>query len=231
MGWQSDYRHERVWNRTDLTRPNIPAPQADDTLTKAMRDYLQGRNLDYLSARRAGWFAAVFYGPRIIIPCIRTDGGTWWQARLIGGLGVEAAPENIKVLPPGTQKRWQGCRGYRHDAVCFIHGDSSMPTIIVEGPMDALAAAGLGYPACAILGVDPPKVVYDHVAKLVARSYLRNKAIILPDMDRVARWQETQQELGQRGVNGVLRQIPGGYKDLAECPLEFRKEFLSGTNN
>jgi len=103
-----------------------------------------------------------------------------------------------------------------------------MPTIIVEGPMDALAAAGLGFPAIAILGVDPPKIVYDHVAQLVARSYMRNKAIIIPDMDRVARWQETQTELGQRGVRGELKQVPGGYKDLAECPLEVRKEFLYG---
>jgi DNA primase len=103
-----------------------------------------------------------------------------------------------------------------------------MPTIVVEGPMDALAAAGLGYQAIAILGVDPPKVVYDHVAKLVARSYMKNKAIIIPDMDRVARWQETQQELGQRGVRGELKQVPYGRKDLAECTPDERKEFLYG---
>ena len=94
--------------------------------------------------------------------------------------------------------------------------------------MDALAAAGCGYQAIAILGAIPPPLVYTHVATLVAKSYQKHKAIILPDMDRIAEWQAIQMALGLLGVNGLLRVIPNGYKDLAEMPEQERQEFLDG---
>jgi len=122
-------------------------------------------------------------------------------------------------------KRWLGSHGYKHDAVCYVQGRPENMTVVVEGPMDALAAAGLGYPAIAILGATPPPAVYDHAARLVSTSYLKHRAIIIPDMDRVADWQNTQMELGQRGVIGSLRVIHG-YKDLADMPVEERREFL-----
>jgi DNA primase len=112
-----------------------------------------------------------------------------------------------------------GSSGYKHDAVCYIAGTAST-CIVCEGPMDALAAASLGYRAIAILGAAPPPVVFDHVARLAGK-----RAVIIPDMDRVAAWQLVQQQLGQRGVIGTLRAIHA-YKDLAAMPPDERREFL-----
>jgi DNA primase len=93
--------------------------------------------------------------------------------------------------------------------------------------MDALAAAGCGFPAIAILGAAPPSVVYDHVANLVNKSYQKGTAIIIPDNDRLGAWVNTQQELGARGIGAMLMPIYSGYKDLAEMPEQERMEFLN----
>lgn len=203
MGWRQDYPHER--RKIDPSAPTTKYPQLDDTLSEAMRLYLEGRGLDYTCAVRAGWYPARYVGPRIIIPCLRTDGGIWWQARTL----------------TDHPKRWMGSGGYKHDAVCYIPGGAKSTTVVCEGPMDALAAAGLGYRAIAILGASPPPVVFDHVARLAGP-----RAIILPDMDRVAAWHLVQQQLGQRGVRGMLFAIPT-QKDLAALPPDERRDFLA----
>ena len=180
--WHDDYRHERAWKEQGEKAPTTEPPALVPALKTAMRSYLEGRGLSYDHAiRLGGWYPATYSGPRIIIPCIRTDGGQWWQARLI-----ETAPD---ILVP--RKRWHGSHGYRGDAVSFIPAEYEKTTIIVEGPMDALAAAMCGHPAVAMLGVAPPTLVYDHIAKLVALSYHKHRAIIIPDMDRLADWQHT----------------------------------------
>lgn len=124
-------------------------------------------------------------------------------------------------------QRWDGAHGYRHDAVCYIPAEYERPTIIVEGPMDALAAAGCGFPAIAILGATPPKLVFDQVARLVDKSYRKGQAIIIPDNDRLGAWVDTQLELGNRGVYARIQQITNGAKDLAELPEQDRMEFLN----
>ena len=124
-------------------------------------------------------------------------------------------------------KRWDGARGYRHDAVCYIPADPANPTVVVEGPMDALAAAGCGFPAIAILGASPPMLVFDQVARLVDRSYRKGPCIIIPDNDRLAEWAFVQAQLGARGVYGRIQQITSGAKDLAELSTQDRMEFLN----
>lgn len=227
MGWQDEYGHEREYKRDMAREPKreaTPMPEAEPTLEVAMRSYLEARSLDYVTAKRAGgWYAAYHRGPRVIIPCVRSDGGIWWQGRLIDSMKL--IREEFQFQP----KRWDGASGYRHDAVCYIPGEYERQTVIVEGPMDALAAAGYGFPAIALLGVDPPKIVFDFVAQLVGKSYQKGRAFIIPDNDRMAKWVGIQNELGARGVSGQLRLVSGGYKDLAEMPAHERAAFLDGT--
>lgn len=93
--------------------------------------------------------------------------------------------------------------------------------------MDALAAAGCGFSAIAVLGAVPPVIVYEHVAKLVSKAYRKGTAIIIPDNDRLGAWVDTQATLGALGVYARIQQLPGAYKDLAEMPQNEREEFLN----
>jgi hypothetical protein len=97
--------------------------------------------------------------------------------------------------------------------------------------MDALAAAGCGFSAIALLGATPPQLVYEHVAKLIQNSYRKGHAIILPDNDRLGAWVDTQAALGALGIYARIQQLPGEYKDLAEMPEGERAEFLYGNCN
>lgn len=224
MKWANGYPHERSWKPTDTTRDATPLPEPDKALQEAMRYYLESRQLSYECAVEKGsWYAAYYRGPRIIIPCLRSDGKKpWWQGRLIDTL------RNSREKLQFEMKRWDGARGYRGDAVCYISADFSRPVLIVEGPMDALAAASCGFPAIAVLGSMPPQLVFDQVVRLVETSYRKGSCFIVPDADRLGDWANTQAQLGARGVYGSIQQLPGGFKDLAEMPQPERQEFLDG---
>lgn len=199
---------------------STPYPEVEPLLQQEMDNYLLGRALDPALANRAGWYPAYYRGPRIVIPCSRTDSGSFWQARLI----EQNVPHAARITP---LKRWDGASGSRYDAVCYIFAPANT-LVVVEGPMDALAVAGQGYPAVAVLGADPPPNVIKHVAQIATLSQRVAKVIILPDMDRLATWQHFQHKLGMIGVHAEIKLGPLNYKDIAECPLDVRKEFFDG---
>jgi hypothetical protein len=209
----AQYRHE--WTPPlPKTAINVPVvfPAKVPKLYEHAKQYLQRRELDHGLAFRIGWYPGMHHGPRLIIPCDRND-GLFWQGRLL---------ENA-VADPGEWDRWDSPLGSKGDAIVFIKGDPE--TLVVgEGPMDALAAAGLGFSAAATLGVRPTVPVINHLAG-VAREY--RDVILLADRDSLVDWMKWQRFLGSMGVHGDLWEPWSGYKDLAAMSIEKRKEFFA----
>lgn len=198
---------------------SIYFPHEDRQLSSAIRQYLSKRNLDADIARRFGWYPARYRGPRIIIPCIRTDFKNFWQARWMDG-----AMDNLN-LNPGvvTYKRWESPYGTRGDALCFLNMRKTELLVLVEGPMDALAAAMCGVSAVATLGVGVPGPVLAHVATLAQG---HDKVLIVPDRDEMGAWIRIQSELGRMGVPTEIREP--AVKDLADMAQDKREELLRG---
>lgn len=210
-----EYEHERAWQeaaeRPRSCRQLTTFPAKAGSLIEAARQYLIGRDLDPAIAFRAGWYPAMYNGPRLIIPCQRTD-GIFWQARLLDN-----------VTPENGFKRWDSPHGSRGDALVFLPGSrSGVPILVVEGPMDALAGASAGYPGIATLGVTPNVETINHVASVV-QSYPRT--VLLPDSDALGRWTVLQAKLVQRGIAAPIRLLTP-YKDLAAIPQSERETFL-----
>lgn len=206
------YEHERVWREAE-SRPRrlTTFPAKSGNLFLQAQEYLVGRGLDPGVAFSAGWYPAMYNGPRLIIPCRRTD-GIFWQGRLL---------EN--VVEQNGYKRWDSPPGSRGDAVVYLQGDRGNPVVvIVEGPMDALAAASHGYAGIATLGVGPPRETIQHIATLAGS---HNRAVLLPDHDSVGKWVALQARLAQYGIYAKIVEL-APYKDLAEVPQQEREAFL-----
>lgn len=216
------YEHEALWDRWNTwgnygqDKPRV-APESiwypkegPDELWRAMETYLASRNLDVkMAVDLFNWYPAEYHGPRIIIPCVRTDSYNFWQGRLIGN-------DTSKF------KRWDSPSGPRGDAVCFLDTPGADYSVVVEGPMCALAAAMEGMAAVAVLGLGMNKAVLGHVVKLVAPY----KAVfVIPDKGAWGQWTRAQGVLSNNGISSFLID-PAPYKDLAEMSIEQRKEKL-----
>ncbi len=205
------------WHRADSATSRLPSesimlPRADETLVLAMQEYLANRSLSYTKADRCGWYPAWVHGPRIIIPCIRNDGLTFWQGRLM-------------QETPDYYKRWDSPHGPRGDALCYLPEYGAKTMVIVEGPFDALGAAMAGASAIATLGIGAPGPVLAHAANII-RSGFYNKVIIIPDRDEVGAWVRIQKDLGTMGVCTEIRE-PWA-KDLADMIPANREELIRG---
>src|SRR5712691_6026985 len=212
MSWNNE-----DWHRADSATPRPPSesimlPRADETLVLAMQEYLANRSLSYTKADRCGWYPAWVHGPRIIIPCIRNDGLTFWQGRLM-------------QETPDYYKRWDSPHGPRGDALCYLPEYGAKTMVIVEGPMDALAAVMAGVSAIATLGIGAPGPVLAHAANII-RSGFYTKVIIVPDRDEVGAWVRIQKDLGTMGVIAEIRE-PWA-KDLADMIPANRDELIRG---
>jgi hypothetical protein len=222
MSWTAEdwKREDEKYERSESSAaPSIYYPFHDGTLDGAMFDYLEGRGLSFPLAVDYGWYPAYYNGPRVIVPCIRTDSYNFWQGRLIELASFEGIPRE-----DFEWKRWDSPSGPRGDALCFLPVQESNTIVLVEGPMDALAAAEAGASAVAILGATPPRSVVGHIVSLVQRGAYRRR-IIVPDLDAVGPWVKLQQRLGMAGVYFQLK-MDARYKDLASMPLEERKWLL-----
>ena len=232
------YEHERFWERLDRnanssilaysgitttirsTIASIYYPTADASLDSRADEYLVGRGLDPDLARGFGWYAAKYNGPRLIVPCVRTDPYAFWQGRLIDGA------YNVEDT---NYKRWDSPSGPRGDALVYLvptHLIVDAPLLIVEGPLDALAIAEHGYDVVAVLGATPPGVVLNHLASIALATRPLPKVLWIPDKDAVKPAMKRQQALSNMGVLAIVQMLPGAYKDFAEIPREERKEVL-----
>jgi hypothetical protein len=87
--------------------------------------------------------------------------------------------------------------------------------------MDALAAAGEGFVAVALMGATPPKVCLDLTAKLLRGTI----PVLVMDLNAEAQMAKILGELADRGLTGVLASpYPG--KDLAALPRSAREAVL-----
>lgn len=188
-------------------RPGFPEPCAD--YWNRMEIYLTERHLSFLAARGNGWYPAYYKSaPRIVIPCSNTAGVPYFQARDMGGK---------------AQLRYASPPAPRDDSIVLVwpHVMKASGTVIVEGPMDALAAAGLGFLGIAVMGNQPTYEVIEHLAGF-ARSF--QPVIVLPDADALEFGANVLCPLAMRGISGMIR--APHKKDLAEMRPEERKEFL-----
>lgn len=206
------YDHE-YQERREPVAPVCPVvlPAEADDLVDLMLDYLQARNLCHAVAEANGWYPAwvgdyVQY-PRVVIPASSlTNSWPYYQARL------------LQSGPP-IAKRYVSPAAPRGDALAVVFPEKcALGSIIVEGPMDALAAASMGYVGIGLMGNTPSPRVLDHIES-IAKIY--GNCFVIPDRDAFSQGAEITAKLWARGLRCTLKSITGA-KDLAELSPERR---------
>lgn len=192
------------------TRPTRSALPEDQ---EAVEKYLSDRGLDPGIAARNGWYPSRVAGDaelRVVIPCLSADlTNRYWQGRRLTDSKDKfplryTSPHNVK----------------RGDALAVVvNGEIERKgTVLVEGPMDALAAAGVGYLGIGWMGTDPG----NEPIELARRIVVPNQPVyVVSDKDAVA-----------AGVRiwahfiGAFLVNPYPFKDLAAMPKLERQELL-----
>ena len=167
------YAHERRQPKEATYNTFFPlrSPHPGDALL--VEQYLTGRGLSPYLATANGWYPSISVDQylRVVIPAQTSRlGHAYWQAR---------------ALNPSARVRYQSPPGSRGSAVVMVKPFGKRVTpmaVIVEGPMDALAAAGEGYYGFALMGNTPPPKVLDHVIALCSVRGIVG-AVVVPDHD------------------------------------------------
>lgn len=216
------YQHE-----TQERKPNIhpmcttlPAMAVDPDAGFFCNEYLLKRELDPELAQENGWFPSRVAGDeflRIVIPArTHKTGHVYWQARDVTGRAF---------------LRYQSPKGPRHEALVMVtpEGDSAdyLGNVVVEGPMDALAAAMEGYVGYALMGMKPSQATMMHLALLLSQSdeYEAVDTLICLDRGETANAAKLGMFLATQGLSLAIAELPE--KDLAQCLPSVRKKFLS----
>lgn len=220
------------WSAEEERREYIPSkpychrlPTCSQRLWPKFDDYLRGRNLDYALARTNCWFPSrtVDGYDRLVVPGSSDQpGNLYWQARLLDASGRAKDGSGSTISTP---RRWESPHGIaRGNSVCLVWPRAPRPgrhAAIVEGPMDALAAAGEGFLAIALMGVNPSTEVLCLTAKLFRGTI----PLIVMDLAAEAAMAENQAKLAELGLTGTLvSPYPG--KDLAALGRPARREVL-----
>jgi len=214
--------------KSDFSAPIEPYPKETPHLLPAMKAYLHGRNLSYTTALRNYWYPTEKIRerdpvPRIVIPCTNRYDRPYWQGRAI-------LPHDL---------RYRSAKGGRFGSIvvvwpimplvdkdgevktmCALWG--RQPVVLCEGPMDALAAASLGYFSIATMGA---------LFSKYALAYLENKigtdvsVIVVPDLDCPEFGTQISLLLSCRQRDVTMR-MPVGAKDLAGMAPKAREELL-----
>jgi hypothetical protein len=209
--------------KDDFSSPIEPYPKETRDLIPAMKVYLHGRNLSYETARRNLWYPTYEVKerdlvPRIVIPAVNKYNRPYWQARAIlkhdlryrsakgGRFGsiVVVWPKVVAVNTVG-ERQW-GCA----------------PVVLVEGPTDALAAAGLGYFSIATMGALFSSYALKYLNKKISKDV---PVIVVPDLDCPEFGAETITILSASGYRVTMR-MPEGVKDLAGMKPDERRRLL-----
>lgn len=211
MSWPGP---DRSWGppTNPMTKPlctTRPSSCQDDW--PVVVQYLQDRGLSPLTAQANGWYASRTAGDeelRVVIPCLSANlTNRYWQARLLR--------ESNEKFPLRYTSPHHVRRG---DALALVYplGDAVLGTVLVEGPMDALAAAGDGFQGIAWMGTDPGNDPIELARRLVVPPIY-----VVADKDAVkAAVNIWQQFVGAFMVNAYP------YKDLASVPKEERAAYL-----
>ena len=214
---RDEHRDRREWLSGKPAKPySDRLPEMDPSLWPDFDRYLSLRNLSPGIARANFWYpsrSAGDFAPRLVIPSTSaTSTNKFWQARSMdGALPRYQSPHGCRsgdaiiVVWPGNP----GSIGYRASAV-------------VEGPMDALAAAEAGIIGVALMGASPPPERIDLTASLVHGTI----TYLVCDSDAPAAMAAILSQLSNLGVQCRLRD-PSPGKDLADLSLSRRKQLLS----
>ena len=216
MTWSFDEeRREHVPDKPYCSR----LPTCSQRLWPKFDNYLRERNLDYELARENCWFPSrtVDGYDRLVVPGTSDqEGNLYWQARLIQGhvAGPQAQP-----------RRWESPHGIaRGNSVCLVWPRTlaaGRAAAIVEGPMDALAAAGEGVLGVGLMGVHPA----DEVLELTKRLLRGTVPIMVMDLNAEKEWMVVQARLRELGCPGhLVSPYPG--KDLAQLTRPERRKVL-----
>ena len=213
----NEYKHEhdeaRI-TRDDRDRPNMP--KEDAHLRQEMKSYLCMRKLSYALAVLNLWYpsAQIDGYDRIVIPCSNSFGLPYYQARAIDQwafVRYNSPPATrldsvVLVWPDETQSRHQAC--------------------IVEGPADALAAAGCGFLGIGVMGNMPPSTVIAFITGVVKD--MNGPVLVLPDADHV---ELGSYIMGSLAVQGVETRIvfPQEHDLAGMKPLDRWRLLCNGT--
>lgn len=207
------YEHERKETKRSVRIHALPYPPHADGYDEIMHEYLASRELSWKIAEDNLWYVSKSANDtyaRIVIPCqSRYERHNYWQAR---------------AIDPNAKVRYQSPYASRLDAICVASNRASDSTtaVVCEGPMDALAAAGMGHMGIAIMGNTPPDIVLDHVVYAAAG----RKLFVVADSDANSPWASIFVRLVQRKTSPTLvRAYP--YNDIAKMDKNTRKDYLS----
>ena len=201
------YKHEqREKSGYSGPRPGFPRPRFE--LLSQMREYLAGRELDSELAEANDWYPARYQNAnRVVIPCSNSQGVPYFQAR-----DMDGKAELRYTSPPAS----------RDDSLALVWPQVKVKgTVVVEGPMDALAAAVFGWLGIGVMGNQPSEAIINHLAT-ICRTF--QPVYVIPDLDALFLGPAVFCPLVQRGISGAIL-IPQR-KDLCEMPLAERKKFL-----
>jgi len=203
------YAHEQREKKKVYVGPRPGYPELDPRGWAAFDIYLSQRHLDPVLAKANGWYPAVYQqAPRVVIPCSNKAGVPYFQARDVTGRA------RLRYASPPAS---------RDDSIVLVWPSrSARGTVILEGPMCALAAAMLGFVGVAVMGNQPSREVLTH---LTAHAKCFQPVQIVPDADMANLGVEVLSWLSQEGVASVIRIPPK--KDLADMLPADRKRFLT----
>lgn len=199
--------------KSDLSAKPEPYPEETPQLIPAMKAYLHGRNLSYTTANENLWYPTQHVKerdpvPRIVIPAINKYHRPYWQGRAM-----------LK-----HDLRYRSAKGGRFGSIVVVWPMNwrHKEIVLVEGPMDALAAAGLGYLGVATMGALFASYAVRFIKKVLP---LDIAVIVVPDVDAPEFGVQNVGMFSELGRKAVLK-MPVGGKDLAKLDLKAREELL-----
>ena len=200
---------ESMGRRSDPRPPpqSIWWPPAAQDLWYRQKWYLRDRGLSPEVALSNGWYPAWLNArPYIIIPA--TGSTPFWQGRSMAsdGLRFDSSP-----VPRGNT------------VVYLTPQRSSVGGVVVEGPMDALAAAECGYYGVALMGNTPPLAALGLTWELLRGMMV----LIIEDRDGPGALSRTFAYLATMGCRCNITSCPSPWKDLAEMPMAKRCQWLN----
>lgn len=209
------YQHE-TQERKPNTHPMctaLPPIAVDHDARLLCNEYLLKRELDPVLAQENGWFPSRGAGDsflRIVIPAqTHKTGHVYWQARDVTGKAF---------------LRYQSPKGPRHEALAkVVPNGFALGNVIVEGPLDALAAAMEGCIGFALMGMKPSQATLMHLALLLHDRPMSNTIVCL-DRGEGANATKVALFLATQGLSVAVNELPE--KDLAQCLPSKRRKFL-----
>jgi hypothetical protein len=200
------YEHEA---RPEKTHYCAHRPPPEPAMWPALHGYFRARRLSGELAAENGWYPSRAAGDsayRVVIPTVASDPrNNFWQAR---------------ALDEGVTPRYQSPAACRGDAVVVVRPGRApvSAVVLVEGPFDALAAAGAGAVGIALMGCTPGAAVLAHVKALAGQA----QVFLVPDRDALPAWVK----IWNTFPSATCLMLDPPYKDLAEVPPDARRALL-----